>query len=77
MLLDRQSARTLRLTALYRYVVLALAVNTPCNSVIGGGGGIMLMAGLSGLFSPLAVFATMALAVSPVPFALVFLGLRI
>ncbi len=75
-LLDVQSARTLRLATRYRYVALALAVNTPGNSVIGGGGGIMLMAGLSGLFSPLATFATVALAVSPVPLAMVFLGLR-
>jgi len=77
MLLDGQSARTLRLAVRYRYVALALAVNTPGNSVIGGGGGIMLMAGLSGLFSPLATFATVALAVSPVPLAMVFLGLQI
>jgi hypothetical protein len=77
MLLDGQSARTLRLAVRYRYVALALAVNTPGNSVIGGGGGIMLMAGLSGLFSPMATFATVALAVSPVPLAMVFLGLQI
>jgi hypothetical protein len=77
MLLDGQPARALRLAIRYRYVALALAVNTPGNSVIGGGGGIMLMAGLSGLFSPLAVVATIALAVSPVPLAVMFLGLQI
>ena len=76
MLLDGQSARTLRHAIRYRYVALALAVNTPGNSVIGGGGGIMLMAGLSGIFSPLATVATIAIAVSPVPLAMVFLGLR-
>jgi len=76
MLLDGQSARALRLAVRYRYVALAVAVNTPGNSVIGGGGGIMLMAGLSGIFSPLATIATIALAVSPVPLAMVFFGLR-
>jgi hypothetical protein len=76
MLLDGQSARALRLATRYRYAALAVAVNTPGNSVIGGGGGIMLMAGLSGIFSPLATFATIAIAVSPVPLAMVFLGLR-
>lgn len=76
MLLRGQSARALRLAIRYRYVALALAVNTPGNSVIGGGGGIMLMAGLSGIFSPLATVATIALAVSPVPLAMVFFGLR-
>ncbi len=77
MLLDGQSARALRLAVRYRYVALAVAVNTPGNSVIGGGGGIMLMAGLSGIFSPLATVATIALAVSPVPLAMVFFGLRL
>lgn len=76
MLLDGQSARALRLAIRYRYVALAVAVNTPGNSVIGGGGGIMLMAGLSGIFSPLATMATIAVAVSPVPLAMVFFGLR-
>lgn len=77
MLLEGQSARALRLAVRYRYIALAVAVNTPGNSIIGGGGGIMLMAGLSGIFSPLATVATIALAVSPVPLAMLFLGLRI
>ena len=76
MLLDGQSARAMRIAVRYRYVSLALAVNTPGNSIIGGGGGIMLMAGLSGIFSPLATVATIALAVSPVPLAVAFFGLR-
>ena len=77
MLLDGQAARALRLAVRYRYIALAVAVNTPGNSVIDGGGGIMLMAGLSGIFSPLATVATIALAVSPVPLAMVFFGLRL
>jgi hypothetical protein len=76
MLLGGQSARALQLAIRYRYVALAVAVNTPGNSVIGGGGGIMLMAGLSGIFSPLATIATIAIAVSPVPLAMVFFGLQ-
>lgn len=77
MLLDGQEKRILSLALRYRYVALALAVNTPGNSVIGGGGGIMIMAGLSGIFSPLATLLTIALAVSPVPLAVIFLGLQI
>jgi len=77
LLLDGQSKRALRLALRYRYVALAVAVNTPGNSIIGGGGGIMMMAGLSGIFSPLATFLTIALAVSPVPLAVMFLGLQI
>jgi hypothetical protein len=77
MLLERQPKRALSLGLRYRYVALALAVNTPGNSIIGGGGGIMMMAGLSGIFSPVATFLTVAIAVSPVPLAVMFLGLRI
>ncbi|SIS92706.1 hypothetical protein SAMN05421759_106193 [Roseivivax lentus] len=75
--LDGQSARALRRAIRYRYVALAVAVNTPGNSVIGGGGGIMRMAGLSGIFSPLATIANIALSVSLVSLAMVFFGLRL
>jgi hypothetical protein len=77
MLLDGQSKRTVKLGLRYRYIALALAVNTPGNSIIGGGGGIMMIAGLSGIFSPLTTFLTIVIAVSPVPLAVMFLGLRI
>ena len=77
MLLDGQPKRALGFGLRYRYIAMALAVNTPGNSIIGGGGGIMMMAGLSGIFSPLATFLTVAIAVSPVPLAVMFLGLRI
>lgn len=75
-LLDGQSKRALGLALRYRYIALAVAVNTPGNSLIGGGGGIMMMAGMSGIFSPLATLLTVAIAVSPVPLAVLFLGLQ-
>ncbi len=51
----------------FRYLALAALINIPGNSVIGGGGGIALLAGLSGLFRlPVALF-TVALATAPVP----------
>ena len=77
LLLEGSSRRALRLALRYRYLALALAVNTPGNSVIGGGGGIMMMAGLSGVFSPLATALVVFLAVSPVPVAVYFFGLTI
>ncbi len=77
LLLQGNSKRALGLALRYRYVALALALNTPGNSVIGGGGGIMMMAGISGMFSPLATTVVVLLAVSPVPVAVYFLGLRI
>lgn len=76
MLLDGQSKRVLSLAVKYRYVALAVAVNTPGNSIIGGGGGLMIIAGLSGIFTPLSTFVTIVIAVSPVPLAVVFLGLQ-
>ena len=76
MLLEGQSKRAIYLGLRYRYIALALAVNTPGNSFIGGGGGIMMIAGLSGLFTPTATFLTVVIAVSPVPLAMIFLGLR-
>lgn len=76
MLLEGQSKCTMSIAIRYRYVAIALAVNMPGNSLIGGGGGIMIIAGLSGVFTPLATFLTIMIAVSPVPLAVVFLGLR-
>ncbi len=60
----------------WRYLAIAIALNVPGNAVIGGGGGIALLAGLSGLFSTRATLATFALAVSPVPILIVLFGLE-
>lgn len=76
MLLEGQSKRVVPMALRYRYVAMAVAVNTPGNSIIGGGGGIMIVAGLSGIFTPLATFVTVVIAVSPVPLAVMFLGLQ-
>lgn len=54
----------------YRYVVLGLLVNLPGNSVLGGGGGILLLAGFSRLFGLTATLLTMLIAVLPVPLAI-------
>ncbi|GIT85981.1 hypothetical protein [Roseobacter sp. OBYS 0001] len=76
MFLEGQSKRAVSTTLQYRYVALAVAVNMPGNSLIGGGGGIMIVAGLSGIFAPFATFLTILIAVSPVPLAVMFLGLQ-
>ena len=76
MLLDGQSKRIVSTALRYRYVAMALAVNMPGNSLIGGGGGIMIIAGLSGIFTPLATLVTIVISVSPVPLAVLFLGLQ-
>ncbi len=74
MLLEGSPPRTMALALRHRYVALALSVNIPGNVVIGGGGGIMMMAGLSGLFSPLPTALTIIIAVSPVPIAVMLFG---
>ena len=51
----------------FRYLALAALINIPGNSVIGGGGGIALLAGLSGLFRLPVALLTVALATAPVP----------
>lgn len=57
----------------YRYVTLAVLINLPGNVVLGGGGGIALMAGLSRLFKPIPFLLTVLIAVLPVPL-LFFVG---
>ena len=51
----------------YRYLAVAVLVNIPGNALIGGGGGILMVAGLSRLFSIAGILVTLLLAVSPVP----------
>lgn len=62
------------LAARYRYVAIGLAITTPGNIVIGGGGGIALMAGLSRLFSPPGYILTVLIAVAPIPFGAALLA---
>ncbi|PUB19246.1 hypothetical protein [Yoonia sediminilitoris] len=58
----------------YRYIAIGLLLNMPGNSVIGGGGGIMLVAGITRLFQTLAMILTIALATMPVPLAVWLFG---
>ncbi|WP_347311879.1 hypothetical protein [Defluviimonas sp. SAOS-178_SWC] len=57
-----------------RYVLLALLINLPGNTLLGGGGGILLIAGVSRLFSLAATLLTIAIAVAPVPILVFWLG---
>lgn len=58
----------------YRYLSVALALNIPGNAFVGGGGGIAMLAGLSGLFRTRLILLTFALAVAPVPIAVMAFG---
>ena len=58
----------------HRYLALALVLNLPGNFLIGGGGGICLIAGLSRLYSVPGFIATIVIAVSPLPIAIYLFG---
>lgn len=61
----------------YRYGLIALLLNVPGNIALGGGGGILLAAGLSRLFTPGRLLLTVSLATAPVPLAVWLLGTAI
>ena len=61
----------------HRYIALAVVINLPGNIVIGGGGGIAMMAGASRLYALPGYLATIALAVAPVPIAILIFGTEI
>lgn len=67
LLLARAPARMVPYLLRHRYLALALALNLPGNSLVGGGGGIALSAGMSGLYPLPAYLATVAVDVAPVP----------
>lgn len=51
----------------YRYGVLAVLINVPGNALIGGGGGIGLITGLSRIYAPGWTVATFFIATCPIP----------
>lgn len=66
-LVEKAPARMVPFLLRHRYVAVALALNLPGNWIIGGGGGIGLLAGMSGIFSYPAYLLAAMVAVSPLP----------
>lgn len=60
----------------WRYLALGLLFNIPGNALIGGGGGIAMVAGFSRVFRPLPTILTIVLAVSPVPLLVWLFGIE-
>ena len=58
----------------FRYAFLALLLNTPGNSLLGGAGGIAFMSGLSGVFGFWGFLCTALVAVAPVPLFFTLMG---
>ncbi len=73
-LLENAPRRILPLLLKHRYLAIAVALNVPGNALIGGGGGIALLAGLSGLFTFPRFLIVICLAVMPIPLAVLFLS---
>ncbi len=67
LLADRLPRWLLPLARGQRYILLGLLINLPGSSLIGGGGGLCLMAGLTRLYRPVPTLLTLAIAVAPVP----------
>lgn len=74
LLLSRAPAKFVPTLVRHRYLAVAVALNIPGNTVIGGGGGISLVAGMSRLFGFCRFVLTLAVAVAPVPLLIVLVG---
>jgi hypothetical protein len=74
LLLARAPAKFIPTLVRHRYLAVAVALNIPGNTVIGGGGGISLVAGMSRLFGFCRFVLTLAVAVAPVPLLIVIFG---
>jgi hypothetical protein len=74
MLVDHAPRRFIPHLVRYRYIALVLAFNLPGNAVVGGGGGIALLAGLSGMFSFPHYLVATSIAALPVPLAALLVG---
>lgn len=57
-----------------RYLLLIVLLNMPGNSVLGGGGGIAFLAGVSGLYSFWAFLVSVLIAVAPFPLFFLLVG---
>ena len=73
-LVSMTSNRFLHVLLRSRYLTLGIALNIPGNFLIGGGGGIALFAGISRLYSYLGFLITIAIAVAPIPVAVLVFG---
>lgn len=73
-LIARAPTRAVPFLLRHRYLAIAVLFNLPGNTLVGGGGGIALAAGMSGLFALLPYALTVALAVAPVPLVVLVTG---
>ena len=70
-LIEHAPKRVVPVLLKHRYIAIIVALNVPGNAVIGGGGGIALLAGMSGLFTIPRFLASVSLAALPVPLVVI------
>lgn len=73
-LIDHAPTRFGSFLTRHRYLALAVVLNVPGNMVIGGGGGIAMLAGMTGIYSAPAYFVTVMVAVAPLPLLIALVG---
>jgi len=73
-LIEHAPKRVVPVLLKHRYIAIIVALNVPGNAVIGGGGGIALLAGMSGLFMFPRFLASVSLAALPVPLVIMLTG---
>ena len=73
-LVDHAPKKIVPILLKHRYIAIIVALNIPGNAIIGGGGGIALLAGMSGLFTVPRFLLTVAIAALPVPLFVMITG---
>jgi hypothetical protein len=73
-LIEHAPKRIVPLLLKHRYIAIVVVLNLPGNAVIGGGGGITLLAGMSGVFTFPRFLASVSLAALPVPLVVLIAG---
>lgn len=67
LMMERAPRRIVPFLLRHRYIALAVVLNIPGNTLIGGGGGIAMAAGMCGIYRFGAFLLTVLVAVAPLP----------
>ncbi|MDX1599372.1 MAG: hypothetical protein R3295_11980 [Marinobacter sp.] len=74
LMLEKSPRRLVPVLLRHRFLTLMVVINLPGNMIIGGGGGLAMVAGISRLFSIPQFVLLIAVAISPLPLLLLLLG---
>ncbi|WP_417531129.1 hypothetical protein [Marinobacter lipolyticus] len=74
LMLEKSPRRLVPVLLRHRFLTLMVVINLPGNMIIGGGGGLAMVAGISRLFSIPQFILSIAVAISPLPILLLLFG---